>query len=237
MAIRAPKFTYREVRYSVDDAMFERARKLFISGNVQNYRRDLAGYMADVVSTQTYSVYVSNRAIDYGSCNCYMGQNDTLCKHMIALGLAALHDAKLVDDIGKTVQAPPSTLQDRKQLVTAGLKKIKGYDGPSSTWFAYQNKLDIGAAMIHEAMLGLEPTKENANFLWDIVKRIDRKLQSHVDDSNGTVWPVASEAVATLANWVNENLELREVIKDFTTHKTSFGYAEELREKIIVIKK
>ncbi len=225
-------FTYRDVQYAVDDAMFERARKLFTSGKVTNLSQSVTGFSAEVVGTHSYRVHVAKRGINYGMCDCYMGQNDTLCKHMVAVGIAALYMSKLADEQGRSVEKPPESLADRKQLMAAGMRKITGYNGPSSTWVAYQSRLDAGASMIRESMLGLEPSRANAIYLWGIVKRIDRKLQSNVDDSNGTVWPIATEAVATLAEWSTISQEFHKEIQMFTLYKTTFDFTDELLQKI-----
>lgn len=230
--ILEPKFTYRDVRYSVDDALFSRALKLFTGKKIVDFRHDLAGYSAKVLGTQSYTVHVAQRAVDYGLCDCYMGKNDILCKHMIAVGLEVLHRTGKIGSDGKPCENPPSSLEERKALVTAGLRKITAYDGPSSTWFAYQAKLDVGAAMMYEAIQGVEPSVENANFLWDIVKRVDRKLAGGVDDSNGTVWPVASEAVRLLAGWSRDSAEIRALAIRLAKTKTSAGFHEELDREL-----
>jgi hypothetical protein len=133
-----------------------------------------------------------------------------------------------IDSEGSPHENPPSNLEERKVLLTAGLRKITAYEGPSNTWFAYQTKLDIGAAMIYESMQGIEPSVENAKFLWDIVKRVDRKITGGVDDSNGTVWPVASEAVRLLVAWGKSSLELHALMIRFAKTKTAAGFHDEL---------
>lgn len=223
-----PKFTYRDVRYSVDDSMFARAVRLFTSKKITDFGYDMVGYSARVIGTQTYRVHVSQKAVDYGMCDCYMGQNDTLCKHMIAVGLEVLYRAGKIDSIGGSHEDLPSNLEGRKVLLTAGLRKITAYEGPSSTWFSYQAKLDIGAAKIYESMQGVEPSVENAKFLWDIVKRVDRKLTGGVDDSNGTAWPVASEAVRLLAAWGKDSPELHALVTRLAKAKTVAGFHHDL---------
>lgn len=232
-SILGPRFTYRDVRYSVDDSMFARALKLFTGKKIADFGHDMAGYSARVIGTQSYQVHVSQRAVDYGMCNCYMGQNNTLCKHMIAVGLEVLYRARKIDAAGNPYENPPSNLDERKALLTAGLRKITACNGrPSSTWFAYQTKLDVGAAMIHESMCGIEPSVENAKFLWDIVRRVDRKLAGGVDDSNGTVWPVASEAVRLLAAWGKDSTELYALVVQFTKTRTAFEFNNELDREL-----
>lgn len=227
-----PKFTYRDVRYSVDDAMFARALKLFTDKKIADFGYDKAGYSARVIGTQTYRVHVSQKAVDYGMCDCYMGQNDTLCKHMVAVALEVLYRTGRIDSEGGTYESLPSNIEERKLLLTAGLRKIAAYSGPSSTWNAYQGKLDFGAAIIRESIQGIEPSVENAKFLWDIVKRLDRKLAGGVDDSNGTVWPVAFEAARLLATWGKDNPELHALATRFAKTKTSVGFHDELSQEL-----
>lgn len=227
-----PKFNYRDIRYGVGDGMFERGLDLFKSGKVMNFTADLAGYSAQVAGSSTYEVYVAQKAFDVGFCDCYMGQRDELCKHMLAVGLRALYEAKLIDDNGQPLEQLPATLAERKALLAAGMRKIMPYTGPSRTWFAYQSKLDVSAGMIREAVSGLKPDAENARFLWNTVKRIDRKLGNGVDDSNGTVWPVASEIVVTLSEWANASHELDKLIRSFASDNTDFDFHEELAAKL-----
>lgn len=227
-----PKFSFRDVKYSVDEKIFERAKNLFSDNKVLDFRSTPAGYLATVSGSRPYRVFVSVKSIDYGDCECYMGQNGSLCKHMIAVGLMALRHAGRIDEAGSSTEPSPASMDERKALLSAGLRKIKPYSGPSKHWFSYQSKLDIGAATISESCAGLNPNPENAKFLWSVIKRIDRKLANGVDDSNGTVWPVASGLVEVLAEWASQNNELYKLISTFTQAKTEFGYHQELLDRL-----
>jgi len=122
-----PVFTIQDIKYSVDEPMFLRAQKLFKSGKVQDPKEDPHGYNATVQGTSPYRVSLSRKHIDSGYCDCYMGQNDQLCKHMLALGLAAL---QISGKMGEDEEDSPDNLDAAKQLISKGMKKIKPYNGP-----------------------------------------------------------------------------------------------------------
>src|SRR3989344_9705525 len=93
MDMRHPKFTLQDIKYADDPETFFRAEELFRSGKVGKIQEDPRGYRAKVQGTKAYEVSVSYKRIDEGSCSCYMGKNNILCKHMLALSLAVLDKA------------------------------------------------------------------------------------------------------------------------------------------------
>lgn len=224
-----PNFTIKDIKYSVDEAMFLRAKKLFESGKVQKVSETPHGYMATVQSTSPYQVSLSRKHIDQGYCDCYMGQNDMLCKHMLALGIAVLHFS------GKTEETEggdsPDNLDAAKQLVAKAMRKIKPYNGPSKIWFSYQRELDVGSGCIVEAVTNLPPTIEHAKYLWSLVLKLSKKL-SHggIDDSDGTVGDCISLLVEQCGRYAKKKPEFKAIIQKFTEDDTGFGFEDELLE-------
>lgn len=223
-----PTFTIQDIKYSVDAIMFERAKKLFESGKVQKIAETPHGYTATVQGTSPYQVSLSRKHIDQGYCDCYMGQNDELCKHMLALGLAVLHLSGKAEEVK---EESPNDFDAVKQLVASGMRKIKPYHGPSKIWFSYQRELDVGAGMIEVAVRNLPAGKENARYLWSLVLKLSKKL-SHggVDDSDGTVGGCIFALVEQCGRYAKEKPELKPLIQKFTEDDTGFGFEENLNE-------
>ena len=225
-----PTFTIQDIRYSVDTLMFERAIKLFESGKVQHVSETPHGYKATVQGTSPYHVSLSSKHIDRGDCDCYMGQNDELCKHMLALGLAVLHLSGKAEEFK---EESPENLDAVKQLVASGMRKIKPYNGPSKIWFSYQRELDVGSGIIEESVKNLPPNKENAKYLWSLVLKLSKKL-SHggVDDSDGTVGGCIYSLVEKCAGYAKAKPELKDMIQKFIDDDTGFGFEDLLRENL-----
>jgi len=226
--ISPPTFTFRDIQYSVDGSMFLKAEGLFKQRKVWKISETPHGYNATVQGTSLYAVSLSRRHVDEGYCDCYMGQNDELCKHMLALGIAVLHLSGKVEEV---VGESPDNLDAAKQLVAKGMRKIKTYDGPSKIWFSYQRELDVGAGCIVEGVSGLPPTKEHAKYLWSLVLKLSHKLAyDAIDDSNGTVGNCISTLVAQCGRYAKEKPELRPIILEFVKDDTGFGFEEQLKE-------
>jgi len=207
--------------------MFARAQNLYASGNVGDVTELGRGYTATVRGTKPYHVSVSARHIDEGYCDCYMGENDMLCKHMLALGLAVL------DQSGKSAREktePPANLEEVKRIVTAGMRKLRAYTGSSRVWFNYQRKLATGAGMISDAIQNLPPSEENAKYLWALVLKISKKLAyGGIDDSNGVVGDCAHDIVCLLGSYTKDTPKLKPLILSFCDDDTGFGFEDELR--------
>ena len=230
--LSAPKFTLPDVKYADSAAMYERAEKLFKGGCVGTIS-DIGlgrGYQATVRGSQSYEVWLSIRRVDEGDCTCYMGQNDELCKHMLALALKVLAETG-----GLNMSAPPTDLAEVKVQVNEGIKKIKPYTGTSRVWFTYQRSLSTGTGMIMEAVSALPPSKANAEYLWKLVLRLSKKLATGgVDDSDGVVGDCISELVGQLAGYAKQSLDLQPQILSYCEDDTGFGFEDELRSRIDV---
>ena len=154
-----------------------------------------------------------------------MGQNETLCKHMLTLALAVLDRTG-----GMKKASPPRTLAEAKKLVGLGMKKLRSYNGSSRVWFSYQRALSAGSGMITEAVSALPPEKQNVAYLWELVLRLSRKLtESGIDDSDGVVGNCISTLVEQLGRYAVELPELRPLLLDFCKDDTGFGFENELQ--------
>lgn len=165
-----------------------------------------------------------------------MGQNGQLCKHVLALALAVLEKSGAQEDT-RSPQSP-TNLVEAKEIIRDGMKRIKPYRGPSRIWFRYQRDLSVGSEMIEDAVATLPPIKENAKYIWILVKRLDKKLLNDVDDSDGTVGGCISGLIEQLAAYAEKNPELIPMIEQFCSEGTSYdfhvmleGMIDELRER------
>ncbi len=157
-----------------------------------------------------YRVSVSARNYKQGSCTCYLGEKDTLCKHIAALALHAVMDGRPLNDKDKELnhQVECSRRQRAineeelaviKKSITEALRYIKPYSGPSRTWFANQDSLREGCNRLSVIVSDLPVDKRVAEVLVKLLLRLDKKLRvGGVDDSNGIVGGLMSEMVRVL---------------------------------------
>lgn len=231
-----PKFTYADIKYSTSRSIVDKAVELFKSGCVGPISEGPHEYSAIVQGTEPYRVSMSQNRIDDSDCTCYMGRNDQLCKHVLALALEVLEKSGVQEDT-RSPQSP-TDLVEAKEIVRDGMKRIKPYRGPSKIWFRYQRDLSVGCGMIEDAVAALPPIKENAKYIWSLVKRLDKKLLNGIDDSDGTVGGCVSGLIEQLAAHAEENPELISMIEQFCSEGTSYdfhvmleGMIDELRER------
>ena len=223
-----PKFTFEEVRFADTAASFDRALTLFESGKVGPISSDRYGYSAVIRGTHPYQVSLSAKRVDTCSCDCYLGQHDRLCKHVLALALAVLHASGKISHPRSTLSAPKSP-EDAKQAIREGMKKLRRYTGPSRVWFSYQRDLAAGSGMIAESVTALPPTQQNARFLWRLIERLDRKLATTVDDSDGVVGECMATIIRHLGDYAAQAPELAPTIRAFCNRKTDFGFENDLQ--------
>jgi hypothetical protein len=235
-----PDFTLDKIKFATDAPTFERAVKLYESGKVTQVEEGTRLYTAVVIGTKPYHVLIESSRYDYGHCSCYLGQNDTLCKHMVALALYAVKNGQpLTEDDKKLVHTPSCSgklgslsaqeLSATKKTITAALRYIKPYNGPSRTWFAYQNSLDEGCNRLSAIVSELPVSQQVSDLLVTLLLRLDKKLcTGGVDDSNGTVGGFIEETVAVLQEFAQHDPAC---IKSFTKLKnreTCFDWEQPL---------
>lgn len=229
-----------KIKFATDGPTFERAVGLYESGKVTQFKEDLGGYSAVVLGTQPYQVYVSNRHYDRGSCECYLGQNDTLCKHMVAVAIyAVMAGKKLSKEDKELVDSPVCSdrlgelgkeeLVETKKSITSAMRYIKAYTGPSRIWFTYQNSLDEGCARLSKLVSELPVSEQTTKLLVDMLLRLDRKLcRSGVDDSNGTVGGFMYETVSMLKEYAGLDPVCIKAFEKLCGQSTCFEWEEPL---------
>lgn len=235
-----PNYDLDKIKFATDGPTFERAVDLYESGKVTEFRSFMDGFSAVVIGTKPYQVFVSARHYDRGSCECYLGQNDTLCKHMVAVAIRAVTGGEKLTDEDKQLVSQPvcsgllgelseEELAATKKSITAAMRYIKPYTGPSRIWFAYQNSLSEGCNRLTKLVSDLPVSKQTAELLIDMLLRLDKKLcQGGVDDSDGTVGGFIEEVVIILQEYTKLDSKCIKTFKKLCGQSTCFGWEEPL---------
>ena len=237
-----PKYDMDKIKFSTDSPTFQRAVDLYERGRVTEFKNQFDGYFAVVIGSRPYDVFVSSRIFDIGNCTCYLGVNDTLCKHMIAVAIHAVKNGKILTDedklqrnqlifSGHAGNLAKAELSSFKKEVTGAIRYIKPYLGPSRIWFSYQNSLEEGCNRLSAILSELPAGKQTAQLTVDLLLRLDKKLSSGgVDDSDGTVGGFIEEAVRMLLEFAKIDPECKKEFKKLNGIETSFGWEEPLLE-------
>ena len=235
-----PAYNLDKIKFATDTPTYERAVGLYESGKVTNFREELNGFFAIVLGTKPYKVYVNKRYYDRGNCECYLGQNDTLCKHMVATAIYAVMNGKKLSPEDKELVGSPvcsnklgelskKELVANKRSITSAIRYIKAYNGPSRIWFAYQNSLDEGCARLSKIVSELPISEQTAKLLVDMLLRLDKKLcMGGVDDSNGTVGGFVEETVLVLKEYAELDSMCVKTFKKLCNRETCFNWEEPL---------
>lgn len=182
-----PSFDLNKIKFATDQPTFDKAVDLYEKGKVTQFQEGIGAYSAVVLGTRPYRVSIEARRFGLGNCECYLGQQDTLCKHMIALLICAVMDGqKLTKEEKNRVDSPVSSgkrgelskekLTQTKKAITSAISYIKPYNVPSRLWFSYQNSLDEGCARLAKLVSDLPVSKQTADLLIDLLLRLDKKL-------------------------------------------------------------
>src|SRR3989344_2060004 len=242
--MQQPDYDLSKIKFATDGSTFEKAVVLYESGKVTQFKEGIRSYSAVVLGTKPYRVSIEARRYDYGHCTCYLGQNDTLCKHMVALALYVVMDGKpLTDEDKKLVDIPTCSgdlrklekeeLATVKKSITGAIQYIKGYNGPSRTWFAYQNSLQEGCNRLSAIVSDLPVNIQSAQLLVDLLLRLDKKLISGgVDDSDGTVGEFMRETVEVLKAYAELDPSCSLAFQKLQGKETCFGWEKPLLELI-----
>jgi len=236
-----PAYDLNKIKFATDEATFKRAVGLYESGNVTKVET-LGGYFSAIVmGTEPYHVSVSARSYKQGHCTCYLGQKDTLCKHMVALALHAVMDGKPLNDKDKCLSNQVACSSRRnalsqdelaavKKSITESMKYIKPYSGPSRTWFANQDSLREGCNRLSAIISDIPVNKQTADILVKLLLRLDKKLRvGGVDDSNGIVGGFMTQAVEMLEEYARIDPECIETFESLIgIGNTCFGWEEPL---------
>ena len=232
-----PEFTIFDIHIGVGDEEFKKGKKLFDRGKVNCLKSDFGGFNAIVSGTHDYVVFVSATNFDRGNCNCYVGQKEILCKHMIALAIASVakyrpEDSKVVDIpldqavcSGEVRDITKDELSTIKKEIRSALIHIKSYSGPSKTWFAYQSSLLKGSRLMLYALSKLPVCKTSADVCINLIIKLDNKLaNSGIDDSGGTIGDLVEQIMELLSMFRDENLGLKTYIIDKFPKQTNFNW-------------
>lgn len=235
-----PKYDLDKIKFATDKPTFEKAVGLYENGKVTKFEEGIGAYSAVVIGTKPYRVSVEARRYDYGHCECYLGQNDTLCKHIVAVAIYAVMDGKKLSKEDKELVGSPKCsgklgelskeeLSETKKAITSAMRYIKAYTGPSRTWFAYQNSLDEGCARLSKIVSELPVSEQMAKLLVDTLLRLDKRLcTGGVDDSNGTVGGFIKEVVIMLQEYAKLDPKCIKAFKKLHSQETCFGWEDTL---------
>lgn len=244
MRIVKPRWDLDKIKLATDEPTFERAVGLYEGGKVTRFRAEMSGFFAVVIGSQPYEVFVSARRYNEGSCSCYLGQKETLCKHMVALAIRAVTGGKpLTDDDkqqrnqvrcgGRVGTLTTEELAAVKKSITAAMRYIKPYDGPSRIWFAYQNSLTEGSNRLSAIVSDLPASPQTAKLVVQMLLRLDDKLcHSGVDDSDGTVGGFIENAVTVLKEFARLDPTCTEAFRLLQGQETCFDWEKPLLQLI-----
>lgn len=235
-----PSYDFKKIKYVTDRPTFERAMALYEKRKVTRFGEDVSGYSALVLGGKSYQVSVSARHFNQGHCDCYLGEKDVLCKHMVALALQAVLKGKKIKEEDKEpvgevrlsgrlgILTKEETAEVKKEI-SAAARLIKSYTGPSRTWFAYQNSLSEGCNLLSEVVSKLPVSTQTADLLVKLLLRLDKKLcTGGVDDSDGTVGGFIQEAVQILVEFVKIDPNCLKTFEQLCKQSTCFGWEGEL---------
>jgi hypothetical protein len=235
-----PNYDFNKIKFATDPPTFKKAVALYESGKVMDFAEDIRGYSARVLGGQIYYVSVSAKNFDIGSCDCYMGQNDYLCKHMAAVAIYAVlggekikaADIEPVGEVkcrGRLGELSKNELAEVKKIISSAMKHIKSYEGPSRIWFAYQNSLSEGCNRLSAIISNLPVSEQTAELLVKTLLRLDKKLcEGGVDDSDGTVGSFIQDCVSVLEEFANLDKNCVKTFKLLRDQSTCFGWEEPL---------
>lgn len=236
----APAYDVKKIKFATDGATYERAVSLYDAGKVTKFQSTGDGFSAVVLGDNPYQVFVSARHYDRGSCACYLGQEDVLCKHMVAVAIRAATGGKPLGDDDKRIMDRPvcsgrlgilkrEGLTAAKKSITAAMRYIKPYNGPSRTWFAYQDSLQEGCRRLSALISDLPVSEQTARLLIVLLLRLDEKLSTGgVDDSDGTVGGFMEETVRVLREYAALDTACAQAFQELHGKETCFGWEEPL---------
>lgn len=239
-----PKYDIDKIKYSVDDITFEKAVDLYNNKKVKNFQFYSNGFAAIVEGTQKYHVHVSLTNINRGVCDCYLGQNGILCKHIIALGIyAVLGGTKMkkedMEPIGELKlrgiigELNEEELEWFKKKTSEALKYLKPYLGPSKTWDANQASLAKGCNMLTDIFNKITISLQTTELIIKTLLKVDKKLSNAgIDDSNGIVGGFLENAGYFLNDFAKINPECVKKFKLLYKQKTSFDWDKPLLETL-----
>ena len=234
------KYDLDKIKFATDAPTFEKAVDLYEKGKVTKFEEELNGFFATILGTKPYKVYVGNRHYDRGDCECYLGQSDTLCKHMVAVAIYAVmggkplneEDKRLVSKVvcsGRPGELSKEELAAAKKEITGAMKNVKPYNGPSRIWFTYQSSLSEGCNRLSKIVSELPVSEQTAKLLVDLLLRLDKKLcYGGVDDSDGTGGGFFEETGPIVQDYVKLDPNCSKAFNELKNRETCFGWEKPL---------
>jgi hypothetical protein len=231
-----PQFTIADIQIGIGDHEFNKATALYLKGAVKIIQDDFLGFSAIVTGTQDYKVCVRASAYDRGDCDCYIGQKDELCKHMIALAIALVykyrpHDTRPIEQpldqaacSGEVRAITKDELAIAKEKIREGMLFVKSYNGPSSKWFQYQGSLTRGSRLILLALSNIPVCEASVLLCIETLKKLDGKILKGVDDSDGTVGEMMCQIIEILNLFVSFDNALTDFIAKKLPKGESFDW-------------
>jgi hypothetical protein len=235
-----PKYDLEKIKYTTDRPTFEKAVALYENGKITQFEEGIGSYSAIVLGTKPYRVSVEARRYDYGHCECYLGQNYTLCKHMVAVAIYAVKEGQPLTDedkrlvtqstcSGKLGMLNKEELADIKKSITAAMRYIKAYSGPSRIWFSYQNSLSEDCNRLAKIVSDLPVSKQTSKLIVEILLRLDDKLcRGGVDDFDGNIGGFIEETVTMLKDYTKLDPNCTNAFHELKNRETCFGWEEPL---------
>ena len=235
-----PTYNLDKIKFATDEPTFERAIGLYEGEKVTKFKKELNGFSAIVLGTKSYKVYVDGKHYDQGDCECYLGQNNTLCKHMVAVAIYAVMKGKSLSKEEKEFISTPmcsnrvgelskEKLAETKKSITSEMKYIKSYVGPSRNWFAYQDLLMEGCNRLAAIVSKLPVSEQTTKLLINMLLRLDKKLcTGGVDDSDGTVSEFIYETVDILREYAELDPSCINAFEKLCGQSTCFDWEESL---------
>ncbi len=238
--MKTPGFNLDDIKFKIDKKTFIRAVNLYEQKKITKIKEGTHYYQAEVLGTYPYQVYVDIFDFTEGSCDCYLGERDILCKHMIALAIYMVKQGQnLTEDDKKFIEGPicSNKLGDLskeeeikvKEEIRKATRYIKAYEGPSRIWFTYQDSLDEGCRRLSRIISCLPVCFKSAEIIVALLIKLDNKLGiGGVDDSDGTVGNFIESAVDVLLDYVKLDKNCLKAFKVLKNKETSFGWEERL---------
>ena len=233
-----PKFDLDKIRYSVDQGTYERAIELYQNQKVVNFVVRYGNFEAIVLGSHEYHIVISADDFAVGQCDCYLGQHETLCKHIVAVAIfAILKGGKFPDEYAKPIGPAVCSgkigvlslqqLSNLKQEIRTASRYIKSYNGPSKIWFQYQDSLTEGCRRLSEIVSRQPVSLAMAKIIVDLAIRLDKKLMvGGVDDSDGTVGEFIENLMLVLKNFEKIDPKCRKAFSKLEGIETGFDWEE-----------
>ena len=243
-AMTVPKYDLDKIKFATGNPTWEKAVNLYERGRVTRFKDNDGSFAAVVMGGNPYETWVSAEKFDVGDCACYLGRKDELCKHLVALAIRVAAGGRLLLEKEKTMRSAPERsgttgnlttdeLKLAQGAISAAMRCIRAYTGPSRTWFAYQASLCEGCNRLSAVFSELPVSEQTAELVVKTLLRLDEKLcRGGVDDSDGTIGGFIEESVVMLERYTETDPLCTQAFPALVGHKTCFQWEEPLLKLI-----